>query len=254
MVRVPASVPSSGELLEIEWAAVRSWPALETADIDGWLWRYASGGSLRANSVAALAFTGGNPDAAIAAVERLYEAKGAPCRFTVSEASAPADLDALLARRGYERGDDHLTLAKDIAGSTTLLPADVALTQDATPDWLDIYLAGLSGNRRAVAPQLLAGLPTQRTYFGCRRDGRLVSSGLSIVDGPLASVQCMATLTAARRQGSARAVLQAIEANAMRAGCTTLYLQAEAANTGAISLYQAFGFRVAGRYHMRSKR
>jgi ribosomal protein S18 acetylase RimI-like enzyme len=173
-------------------------------------------------------------------------------RFTVSK-QVPADLDALLARRGYERGDDHLTLAKDIAGSTTLLPADVAMMQDAMPDWLDIYLAGLSGNRRAVAPQLLAGLPTQRTYFGCRRDGRLVSSGLSIVDGPLASVQCMATLTAARRQGSARAVLQAIEANAI-AGCTTLYLQAEAANTAALSLYQAFGFRVAGRYHMRSKR
>jgi ribosomal protein S18 acetylase RimI-like enzyme len=33
-----------------------------------------------------------------------------------------------------------------------------------------------------------------------------------------------------------------------------LYLQAEAANTSALSLYQAFGFRVAGRYHMRSKR
>jgi hypothetical protein len=31
-------------LAEIEAAAVRSWPALETADVDGWLWRYASGG------------------------------------------------------------------------------------------------------------------------------------------------------------------------------------------------------------------
>jgi ribosomal protein S18 acetylase RimI-like enzyme len=253
-VSAPTSVASSEALLAIEHAAVRSWPALETANVDGWLWRYASGGSLRANSVAALAFTGNDPDSAAVAVERLYEAKGVPCRFTVSEVSAPADLDARLARRGYERGEDHLTLAKDIAGSTTPLPVDVAMMRDATPDWLDIYLAGLSGNRRAAAPQLLAGLPSQRTYFGCRRDGRLVSSGLSIVDGPLASVQCMATHSAARRQGGARAVLQAIEANAFGAGCTTLYLQAEAANTAALALYQAFGFRLAGRYHMRSKR
>jgi hypothetical protein len=42
----------------MEAAAVRSWPALETVDIDGWLWRYASGGSLRANSVSALSFRG----------------------------------------------------------------------------------------------------------------------------------------------------------------------------------------------------
>ena len=64
----------------------------------------------------------------------------------------------------------------------------------------------------------------------------------------------MATLGAARRLGGARAVLQAIEAHARDAGCDRLYLQAEAANTAAFSLYQGFGFRVAGRYHMRSKR
>jgi N-acetylglutamate synthase len=252
-VSAPTFVASSEALLAIEQAAVRSWPALETANVDGWLWRYASGGSLRANSVAALAFAG-DPDAAIVAVERLYKEKGAPCRFTVSEASAPADLDARLARRGYDRGEDHLTLVKPIAGAAVQWPADVVAMRTATPEWLDVYLAGLSGDRRAVAPRLLAGLPPQRTFFGCRREERLVSSGLSIADGALASVQCMATLTAARRQGGARGVLQAIEAHAASARCTMLYLQAEAANTAALSLYQAFGFRVAGRYHMRSKR
>src|SRR5689334_1454754 len=106
-------------LLEIEQAAVRSWPALETADVDGWLWRCASGGSLRANSVAALAFTGSDPESAVTDVEQRYAARRAPSRFTVAEVSAPADLDALLARRGYERGADHFTLAKDIAGSVS---------------------------------------------------------------------------------------------------------------------------------------
>jgi GNAT superfamily N-acetyltransferase len=252
-VNALAGVASPDLLLAIEQAAVRAWPALETANVDGWLWRYASGGSLRANSVAALAFAG-DADAAIVAIERLYAQKGAPCRFTVSEASAPADLDARLARRGYHRGEDHLTLAKDIAGSAVQSPADVVAMRAPTPEWLDVYLAGLSGDRRAVAPRLLAGLPPRRTFFGCRRDGRLVSSGLAVVDGALASVQCMATLAPARRQGGARAVLQAIEAYATGAGCIMLYLQAEAANTSALSLYQAFGFRVAGRYHMRSKR
>jgi len=66
-------------------------------------------------------------------------------------------------------------------------------------------------------------------------------------------VQCMATLASARRQGCARAVLSAIEAWAAAQGCTYLYLQAEAANTATIALYEAFGFRVAGKYHVRVK-
>jgi len=252
---VAAAPSSSAEaLLEIEHAAVRSWPALETAEVDGWLWRYASGGSLRANSVAALLFTGSDANAAITAVEQLYQAKHAPCRFTVSDVSVPADLDKLLVNRGYDRGQDHVTMTKDIAGSTLPLPADVAVMREPTPEWLDIYLGGLNGDRRAAAPRILAGLPPQRSYLACGRTGRLLSSGLTVVDGALASVQCMATLPAARRQGGARAVLQAIEAHARAAGCHRLYLQAEAANTAAVALYQGFGFHIAGRYHVRSKR
>jgi GNAT superfamily N-acetyltransferase len=92
-----------------------------------------------------------------------------------------------------------------------------------------------------------------RAYVTCRRGGAAVGSGLSVADGPLASVQCMATLESARRQGCARAVLAAIEAWAAGEGCTRLYLQAEAANAPAVALYEGVGFRVAGRYHLRTK-
>jgi ribosomal protein S18 acetylase RimI-like enzyme len=245
-------------LAEIEAAAVRSWPAPETADIDGWLWRYASGGSLRANSVATLAFHGGNVDAPIRAAEQRYGARGAPCRFTICDASEPAALDDRLAALGYERGAEHVTMAKAIdiarsAGSAGVASMDVELSADPTPEWLAIYLAGLAPDRREAAPMLLAGLPARRAYFSCRRGGSVVGSGLSVADGPLASVQCMATLAAARRQGCARAILSAIEAWAAAQGGTHLYLQAEAANTAAIPLYEGVGFRVAGRYWVRVK-
>ena len=71
--------------------------------------------------------------------------------------------------------------------------------------------------------------------------------------GTLASVQCMATLPAERRRGGALSVLRAIEACALRQGRKHLYLQAEAANSGAAALYEAFGFRLAGTYHLRWK-
>jgi ribosomal protein S18 acetylase RimI-like enzyme len=244
---------SRARLGEIEAAAVRAWPALERADIDGWLWRHASGGSLRANSVSTLSFHGTDLDAAIREAGLRYGARGAPCRFTVCDVSAPADIDARLAALGYARGEDHVTMAKAIAGSALSAPADVVVSADASPEWLAVYLAGLSPDRRAVAPAILAGLPLARAYFTCTRAGAAVGSGLSVAGGSLASVQCMATLAGARRQGCARAVLAAIEAWAAAQGATHLYLQAEAGNTAAVTLYEAFGFRVAGRYHLRTK-
>jgi N-acetylglutamate synthase len=192
-----------GQLAEIEAAAVRSWPAPETADIDGWLWRYASGGSFRANSVSALSFRGASFEAAVREAERRYRAKGAPCLFTVADVSEPADIDERLAALGYARGEDHVTMVKAIAGAAHSL-ADVTLSADPPPDWLAVYLSGLSPNRREVAPAILARLPAHRAFFACRRSREVSGSGLSVADGPLASVQCMATLPSARRQGCAR--------------------------------------------------
>ena len=158
---------SREQLAEIEAAAVRSWPALETADVDGWVWRFASGGSLRANSVSTLSFSGSDADAAVRDAERRYRAKGAPCRFTITEVSQPGDLDARLAAMGYERGEDHATMVKKIA-SSVYAPADVELSADPAPEWLAVYLSGLTPNRREVAPNILAGLPARRSYFSCR--------------------------------------------------------------------------------------
>jgi ribosomal protein S18 acetylase RimI-like enzyme len=240
-------------LRKIERAAVRAWPALECADIHGWLWRYASGGSLRANSVSTLAFTGNDVDAAIAAAERSYRAKGAASRFTITQVSEPADLDRRLAALGYARGATaHATMVKEVARAPPA-PREVALCAEPTAEWLAVYLAGLGADRRAVAPAILARLPQERIFLACVRAGRVVGSGLSIAEGGLASVQCMATRADARRQGCATAVLRAIEGWAAGQRCTHLYLQAELANAGAIALYATYGFQVAGRYHVRCK-
>jgi ribosomal protein S18 acetylase RimI-like enzyme len=240
-------------LLAVEHAAVLAWPALESADVDGWLWRYSAGGSLRANSAATLVFTGSDCMAAILRVEEFYRAKSAPSRFTISDVSLPEGLDRHLEARGYARGDPHVTLVKPVAPVS--LPAEVEFAQAPSRPWLEVYLGGLSESRRGVAPRILARLPPNRTFIACRRAREVISSGLSVWENrsghALASVQCMATRPAARRQGGALAVLNAIEARAHREGASHLYLQAEAANAAALALYTKAGFRLAGTYHVR---
>jgi ribosomal protein S18 acetylase RimI-like enzyme len=242
-------------LREIERAAVRGWPALETAVLDGWLLRSSSGGSVRANSVSALDYCGSDIDASLAQVIAFYRERGARPRFTITEVSAPAGLDAELAARGWTRQGDHLTMAKDIGSVGGERPTaggvSIVLNQHPTPDWYRVYLEGLSENRKAIAPSIVERVPGPLCFVSGIRDGRVIASGLSVLDGNVSSVQCMATLPEARRTGAARAVLAAIEDYARRGGARRLYLQADAENVAAISLYRRIGFEVAGRYHTR---
>jgi ribosomal protein S18 acetylase RimI-like enzyme len=240
-------------LQDIEQAAVRGWPALESIAVDGWLWRFTSGGSIRANSVAALRFSGTDVETAIARCEALYRTRAAPAVVTVSDVSAPDDLDLRLAARGYLRGDDHVTLAKPVAdGATT--PLGVTVGRQPASGWMAAYLSGLSQDRRGIAPRLVAGLPQERTVFvAAEADGQVASSGLTVIDGQVASVQCMATRPEFRRRGRAGAVLGAIEAVAAAHGARWLYLQTSGDNHAAIALYGRVGFTVAGRYHTRTR-
>ncbi len=241
------------DLLAIERAAVRGWPALDIENCDGWLLRYASGGSVRANSVAALDWHGDDFNKSLQRAVAFYRHRGARPRFTISDMTQPPDLDARLDRRGWTRGVVHLTMTKTMTAPprASVPQACVQRSGAASRDWLGPYLAGLSDDRRLVAPRLVHNVPLPRTFYSVVRDGRVIASGLSVPDGPLASVQCMATLPEARRTGAATALLVAIEHDAGQHGVLRLYLQADGSNTAAIRLYERFGFGVAGRYHSR---
>jgi ribosomal protein S18 acetylase RimI-like enzyme len=245
----------SDRLYEIEAAAVRGWPALSVEPCHGWLCRHTSGGSLRANSVATLAFDGPDPDAAIAAVERFYARRDALPLFTICDVSRPADLDARLAARGYRQGDDHLTMAKPVAPGPAAR-AEVTVSAEPSAAWTAVYLTGLSPDHQSVAPRLIAHMratsPNPPLFFTAHANGSPISSGLSIVDGSLASVQCMATLPGARRSGGAQAVLAAIERHAAEHHAHHLYLQTSAKNAAARALYERAGFAVVGRYWTRT--
>ena len=239
-------------LPEIEAAAVRGWPALETALVDGWLWRHSSGGSTRANSVATLAFTGFDLDAAIAIIERMCHARGVPACFAVSDVSQPRGLDAHLAARGYRDGGHNVTMAKWL-NAQAVLPSGVTIASEPSPDWMVVYLSGLSESRRGKAPAILKNLPRGAHFISGVVAGRTMSCGLTIGDGEVASVQCMATLPEGRRQGGAQRVLATIEHLAAREGRRALYLQAEGTNAAAHALYHSVGFVEVGTYHTRTQ-
>ena len=143
---------SRDELLAIERAAVAAWPALETADINGWLWRYSGGGSQRANSVSALCFRGSDVDSSIAAAEARYRARGAAPMFQICDVNVPADLDQRLERRGYRVQELCTCLAKRITPDPSAgFEASVEPAEEPTEAWLSIFYRNFGGVRGRIA-------------------------------------------------------------------------------------------------------
>ena len=228
------------DIRRIERLCVRAWPAFETADIHGWLWRLSGGGSQRANSVSTVDFAGGDPATALDAVEARYRARNAPVWVHTYDLSAPAGIADLLQARGYGVGESTLTMVKAVGASNP--PDDVEVAATASAEWREIYLGAISESRRSVNARILDTVPAPCAFFSCRRAGQVISSGMCVADGDLAIIECMATRTEARRQGGAEAVLRSLEAWAVERGVKTLALQAVANNTAAIPLYERFGF------------
>src|SRR5260221_3302212 len=135
------------DLRRIERLHVRAWPAFETADIHGWLWRYSGGGSQRANSVSTVDFAGADPATALDEVEAHYRARNALVRLHTYDLSAPDGIVDLLQRRGYRGGETTLTMAKAVGGSDP--PADVEADAVPSGGWQEVYLGAISQSRRS---------------------------------------------------------------------------------------------------------
>lgn len=231
---------SHDDIRAIERLHVRAWPALETAAVCGWLWRYSGGGSQRANSVSTVEFSGDDPAAALDEVEARYRARSVPTRIHTYDLTAPAGLISLLQARGYREGEATTTMMKPVAAPE--LPPGIEVTDAADAAWRAIYLGAITESRRTTNAKILDAIPRPCAWFSWRREGQVISTGLCVADGDLAVIECMATHADARRQGGAQAVLAGIEAWAARRGARAVALQVVAANRPALALYGGVGF------------
>ena len=238
------------QVLAIEYAAARAWPAARNEDTDGWRVRRSGGGSRRANSVLPLDYCGSDLGSAINRAEALYKAQKTRCYFQVTSIAEPSGLDAELERRGYAFEEPCLLMAKRLQPSP--MPADVVQSAAPTADWLSVYTEPLDDVRRAKVPAVLAVVPEPRVYLLVMRDGQPLSSALAVLspDG-IALVECVATRASIRRSGGAQIVMDALESWAAANGAHTSALQVVVSNTPARTLYDRRGYVEAGHYHYR---
>jgi GNAT superfamily N-acetyltransferase len=230
----------------------RGWPALSEVDIDGWVARVSDGVTQRANSVAPIAEPV-DVTAAITRVERLYAGHGLPAIFQLGPRVRPADLDAVLAARGYAYGSPTSVEVASVPELLGSLPGGaVEIAGEPSEEWLDLWWA-VDGRgdatARAVARRILTGGPAR--YAAMRDAAGVTAVARLALAGEWGGLYCTAVRPDARRRGLGSVLLRGLLAGA---GVRRCWLQVREDNQGARAFYARAGFRTAVRYHYRTRR
>lgn len=235
----------------LEPLAVRSWPARETAGVDGWLLRFTDGFSHRGNSVVTMGFTGGDLTAAIASVERQYRDRGLAPMFHLTPATRPSNLEAVLAMRGYRSTASTHVWTADATDVVGRLPASSAAAASAVDDpgfralVIDGSHSEADGRERL---DILARVPAPNLFALVTEEGRPAACGVGIRLDDHVVIFAMRANSAHRRRGYAARVLAAIAGWAVAQGAKNLFLQVEDDNLPARALYAKAGFAPAYPY------
>jgi ribosomal protein S18 acetylase RimI-like enzyme len=236
-----------------EAAGFRAWPAAAVHYDGTWVVRLTAGHSAkRLNSVNPL-----DPGDVHSIPERIgrasrrFEAYGRPLTFRVSPLSGP-ELSAYFDANGWSRFDESMVMRMPLARA----PVEQAIDQIPLKDIsrfvsASIKVHGSDPSIRAGLSELLGAIQPEAGLFVLERGDEALATLICVHDGDLAGLFEVATDKAVRNQGLGRQlVLSALKWARLR-GAREAWLQVEADNHPAVSLYRSLGFDEVYRYHYR---
>jgi GNAT superfamily N-acetyltransferase len=208
---------------------------------DGWIVRLLRGKAKRARSVNAVYASTAPLDEKIGYCERLYHAAALPVLFRITPYSQPSDLDAQLERRGYGRFDP--TAVELAAIDSRRLPAGEAQPMDLSA-WVEAVgeLRQSPIAHRSAHLARLQGMPLEMRAVAVKSQGRVLATGLTILEDGCAGLFDVITADEARRQGHAKRIVASLLRTAWELGARHAYLQVQEDNVAARRLYAQFGF------------
>lgn len=142
--------------------------------------------------------------------------------------------------------------------SFLLYPNDtIVLFQDRiTDDWIT-SLFRLNGTTnptlRRIVPSMFKAIPKETIVASIEIDGRMVASGLGIMDRGHVGLYAIYVDASCRHKGYGRAICSSILSEARKKGASKAYLQVVKGNTYAKTLYTSIGFQDLYTYWFRVK-
>ena len=237
----------------LEEAAMNAWPALQQMLFDGWVLRFAQGYTKRANSVHPLFASSIAVLEKIVTCEQIYAAKGLPAVFRLTPFAAPADLDQVLAQRGYHLIDQTWVMYCNLLQQT--LPATVAVTlrHESLSDWLALWcsLHATSVEQHHTHAAMLDLIPSPRLLVSLVDAGNVVACGLGVCEPPYFGLFDLITAPQYRNKGYGTQLICGMLQWARAHGASHAYLQVVSTNTVARYLYRKLGFQDVYHYWYR---
>ena len=237
--------------LDFERRLLAAWPARETTSLHGWSLLTDGGVTGRPNAVSPLQFDGKLGEA-IADVQQHYLTRKMRPTFRIARgACAPIDLPEVLISRGWKPSQETLVMTASLADALSRLRPDegVALSENC-PAAVDAIIRETSASPAEYEERcgLAHRTPVPRAFAVIADDAAAQAIGLSVIIEGQAAVFLMRTHPAHRRRGLARRVLASLLGWAQANGASGAFLQVEADNEPAVSLYEAAAFKTVYSY------
>lgn len=262
----------------IEEISLNAWPSHKIELYDGWLIRFSHNYTHRTNSVEQVGASLLPVEEKIAYCEAQYRNYHTPTNFKINPLLDPS-FDLLLESKGYQI--QHVTevmtmpmehfhpypsesVEYEYYGRNSNLPSSVfypdhiavQLRDRITDEWIS-SLFRLNGTTRPtlrrIVPSMFKAIPKETIVAFIEIDGRMVASGLGILDRGHIGLYAIYVDASCRHKHFARAICSSILTEARKKEAEHAYLQVVKGNTYAKQLYASLGFEDFYTYWFRSK-
>jgi ribosomal protein S18 acetylase RimI-like enzyme len=254
-VSSPTRMKAIENITDFEKMTAQAWPAKESEILDGWFLRTNDGVTWRANTVLPFReLTKLTLEEALQYVTRFYQARGLSPAFKITSTCKPRDLDSILEHKGYVK--ESVTLVQ-ITSLEDILSVDssheVQIEKKLNPVWNSIYcdIRGVDEFSLKTRLAIMERIPFPKGFALGFLDGNIAGIGLGVLQGEWLALFAIRTMDRYRRKGVAIAVNRALAKWAKEQGAKNAYLQVEASNTPALSLYSSLGFKTYYNYWYR---
>lgn len=247
----------SRHIKKIEELSMNAWPSYKIELFDKWLIRFSHQYTYRTNCVEQIGRSSIPIPEKVSYCEQIYSEYNTPCSFKISPV-IPSDFDDYLESLGYDikHVTNVMTMSLDGYVPAKVPDIDVNITDTISDDWImQLFKLNHTTNpvHLRIVPGMFRAIPKKTIVASILRDGKMVASGLGILDRDDLGIYAIYTSEDYRRCGYAYAICNAILDRGIAMGAGYSYLQVVKDNDSAVSLYEKLGFKHDYTYWFRSK-
>ena len=231
--------PNIARILTLEELSLNALPCLQQIIYDGWILRFASGYTMRANSVTPLYSGTKDLIEKINRCEKIYRDFNLRPIFRLANTLQLVTLDRTLSKLGYLQQDNVSVRVKNITQNYNLAPGlDITVEPELSQEWLDrfVHAANLPVQHWNTMANMLDLIPHPTCYAYLKDRHRFCSCALGVLENNYLGIFFLVTAKSQRRQGYASQLISAMENWGYNNGATKIYLQVETENQTGINL------------------